>query len=443
MKYHLFFVLYVLLLVHPLKAQHDHLHMDRPDSLPASKAGSTMALMCQARSLNLPMSRDGSGTSWQPDATPVYAWMAHTKKWMYMIHGNFFIRYDHQDLFHAGSRGGEKWDAPDMIMGMGQTRIGYHGLLHLSAMISLDAPFAGGSGYPLLFQTGESWQGKPLVDRQHPHDLFSELSASYAYAPNSYSDLFVYVGYPGEPALGPVAFMHRVSGLDDPDAPIGHHWADATHITFGVATLGWRWKNWKLEGSSFTGREPDENRYNFDQPRFDSWSGRLSLNPGPHWSWQVSHGYLKSPEATRPAENVFRTTASATYTSVWGMERYISSTMLWGQNKQRQELGSNDALLETSLRLNRLLAYMRYEWVQKSAEELNLDPVRYGVTTQFPVHMLTLGAGYDLLRLRDIRILGGAQLSGFREDPRLLSLYGKYPISGEVYMRIYPAFLDW
>ena len=194
--------------------------------------------MSNAFSLNLPMSRNGSGTAWCPDAAPMYGQMYHSKNWMYMLHYNLFIRYNKQDLSNKGSRGDEMFDAPNWLMFMGQRQVGEKGLFRFGTMFSLDAVITGQEGYPLLFQSGESAHGVPLVDRQHPHDLFSELSVSYSYAISKKADVFAYVGYPGEPALGPVAFMHRASSLDNPDAPISHHWIDATHITFGVATLG-------------------------------------------------------------------------------------------------------------------------------------------------------------------------------------------------------------
>lgn len=149
-----------------------------------------------------------------------------------MLHGNVFLRYNSQDFSNKGSRGGSKFDAPNWVMFMGQRRAGNKGLFRFSAMLSLDELIAGGSGYPLLFQSGESYKGKPLVDRQHPHDLFSELSVGYTHAFSKNVDVFAYLGYPGEPALGPVAFMHRPAALYDPDAPLSHHWTDATHITF-------------------------------------------------------------------------------------------------------------------------------------------------------------------------------------------------------------------
>ncbi|MEP6594995.1 MAG: hypothetical protein ABJA71_03570 [Ginsengibacter sp.] len=195
-------------------------------------------------------------------------------------------------------------------------------------MLSLDAAIAGKTGYPLLFQTGETASGKPLVDRQHPQDLFSELSVSYSYVFSKKTDVFIYLGYPGEPALGSGAFMHRQSALTNPDAPISHHWNDGTHITFGAATVGIRLDKFKIEASSFTGREPDEDRYDFDKARFDSWSGRLSFNPTNKWALQISHGFVKSPEVLNPDEDIHRTTASAIFSRELSKESWLNITGL-------------------------------------------------------------------------------------------------------------------
>lgn len=394
--------------------------------------------MTHAYSLSLPMNRNGSGTGWLPDNSPMYGKMIHAHKWMYMLHGNIFIRYNTQDIFKAGSRGDSKIDAPNWLMAMGQRKVGQKGLFHFSTMFSLDAAIAGGAGYPLLFQSGETWQGKPLVDRQHPHDLFSELAVSYSHAFNSKLDAFVYLGYPGEPALGSVAFMHRPSALTNPDAPISHHWNDGTHITFGVATLGIRYHKFKLEASSFTGREPDENRWAFDKPRFDSWSGRISFNPNRSLAFQVSQGFVKSPEATHPGEDVNRTTASVVYSRSFSKGRLFNATALWGLNNVARHEGENALLLEASYALARLNVYCRYEWVQKSVEELDLDETVYGVHTLFPVHALTLGVNYDILRLDILRLAGGVQGSLYMPDARLHTLYGANPMAGQLYLRIYP-----
>jgi hypothetical protein len=406
----------------------------------AAHAGS----MSHILSLNLPMSRNASGTGWNPDNTPMYMYMKHSanNKWMYMLHGNVFIRYNSQDIGGKGTRGDDGWDAPSMIMAIAQRRVGQKGLFHAGAMISFDALITGQRGYPLLFQSGESAHGEPLVDRQHPHDLFSALEASYSYSFNKKSDLYIYLGYPGEPALGATTFMHRPSGWDNPDAPLSHHWVDATHISFGVATLGYRYGKFKLEASSFTGREPNENRYDFDKPRFDSRSTRLWFAPSKSWNMQLSHAYIKSPEELHAGEDVYRTTASASYSRHMGKERFFNATGLWGMNKSKGHDAEHAVLAEASLRQSRLVTYTRYEWVRKSGEELNLDEQLYDHHTLYPVNALTLGAAYDLLHNTAIRTSLGLQATLYHADKRLNPLYGQNPIAAEVYLRFYPNLMN-
>lgn len=439
------------LLFNKAHAQHEMHHMHHTGSEPDTNqtshlhqqhdpTGQDMA-MSSRNSVNLPMNRDGSGTSWEPDATPLYAYMVHKQKWMFMFHGDIFIRYNRQDIGNKGLRGGEKWDAPNMLMGMAQRRIGKNGVFQFNAMLSADALIAGGSGYPLLFQTGETWEGKPLIDRQHPHDLFSELSVSYAHALSPKADVSLYLGYPGEPALGPVTFMHRLSGRFNPDAPIGHHWVDATHITFGVATVGLRYGKFRLEGSSFTGREPDEDRYNFDEPLFNSWSSRLSFNPTKYWALQASHGFIKSPEAHAPGEDVRRTTASVMYMRPIKDEKFFTATLLWGQNTAEGHHTSNTILGEASYKRNRLALYTRYELVQKGGEELVLPRSSYEHNALFTNNVVTLGSSYDLLKAAHVIVAGGGQVSMNFIDKRLEYLYGNNPVAGQLYLHIYPQLM--
>jgi len=308
-------------------------------------------------------------------------------------------------------------------------------------MSSLDAPLGGSDGYPLLFQSGEAYKGKAIVDRQHPHDLFSELAISYSQAITKNADVFVYAGYPGEPALGPGACMHRPSARDNPDAPITHHWVDATHITFGVATLGVRYNNFKLEGSIFTGREPDENRYDFDKPKFDSWSGRLSYNPTENWAFQVSHGFIKSPELLHPDENVNRTTGSAIYSIAFSNKSTINATALWGMNKIKNHDGENAALIEGEWRQNKLALHGRYEYVQKGIEELSLNETTFGHDAVFPVNAFTAGFNYDLLTIGSTKLAAGSQITFYHADKRLNILYGKNPMGMEIYLRLYPGMM--
>jgi hypothetical protein len=234
--------------------------------------------------------------------------------------------------------------------------------------------------------------------------------------------------------------MHRASAMDNPDAPISHHWIDATHITYGVATLGVRFGEFKLEGSSFTGREPDENRYDLDKPKFDSWSGRLSFNPSKNWALEVSHAFIKSPEALHPGENVNRTVASAEYALQLNNNQSFDATAVWGMNKQKDKNGENAVLFEAAYHLKKFAFYGKYEYVQKSTEELNLDENIYG-NNLFNVNAYTLGINYDLLQVNKTKITVGTHYTFYNESKLLYSLYGKNPMAFEIYIRIYPAMM--
>ncbi|QEC52850.1 hypothetical protein EDD80_10550 [Anseongella ginsenosidimutans] len=436
----------LLLAAGSLTAQHMHHQADsaghEADSAGHQEAEMHSPPMSHSFSESLPMNRNGSGTGWLPDAAPMYGYMLHTKKWMYMFHGNVFLRYNNQDIGNEGSRGGDKIDAPNWFMGMGQTRLGKRGLFRFSAMLSLDPLTVGGEGYPLLFQSGETWNGEPLVDRQHPHDLFSELSVAYTYKVSDDADAFAYLGYPGEPALGPVAFMHRVSSLPNPDAPIGHHWQDATHITFGVGTLGFRYKDFKLEGSVFTGREPDEERYGFDRPRFDSWSARLSYNPSPSWALQVSQARVKDVHELGPREDVNKTTASVIHALRLGSETFLNSAAVWGYNDAESHHKQHSLLLETALSLRSTTIYGKYEWVEKLTEDLVLDEEHYGHGTVFPVNAVHLGVQQRLLNAFKTNLALGVQGSWYGVDDQLQDLYGSNPLALQVYLRIYPGMMS-
>jgi hypothetical protein len=395
-----------------------------------------MDMGSQAFSKNLPMSRDGSGTSWMPDETPVYAYMIMKEKTMIMLHGNIFLRYANHDIFNKGSRGGSGFEAPNWFMGMIQKEAGQKGLFMARAMISLDPLTVGGNGYPLLFQSGETYKGERLIDHQHPHDLFSELSIGYSYALSRDADIVGYVGYPGEPALGPPAFMHRTSAMSDPDAPLSHHWQDATHITFGVGTFGFRYKNFKIEGSAFNGREPNENRYNLDKITINSYSYRISVNPSAQWALQFSQGFIQSPEASEPGVDVTRTTASALFSKKKNNDGNYDAAIVWGYNNKNDGHKEHSLLLEDNHRFKKNTVYSRYEFVQKSSEELDLLSAFGDV--EFNIHAFTMGYNHLIFAARFFDFLGGFQGTINFSPKKLQNLYGKNPLALEVYLQIRP-----
>ncbi|MBS0332124.1 MAG: hypothetical protein JSS35_05110 [Proteobacteria bacterium] len=333
-------------------------------------------------------SREASGTSWQPDASPHEAIHLRLGDWLLMFHGQVTGVWDSQD----GRRGDDKAFAAGMVMAMAQRPLG-DGELQLRAMLSPD-PLMGPSGYPLLLATGETADGKaPLVDRQHPHDLFMELSASYAWRVSASSSAFLYAGLPGEPAFGPPAFMHRLSVMDSPEAPISHHWLDSTHISFGVLTGGLVLGDWKLEASAYNGREPDQHRYDIESGALDSTALRLSWNPTRNWSLQASWADEISPEQLEPGVDQHKVSASAIYTVDLGEHRWWSTTAAWGR-RSSEGVDLDAWVLESAFKpAAAWTVFGRAERVDN--DELLPAPVGLDHGPAFTVGKLSLGAVHD------------------------------------------------
>lgn len=370
-----------------------------------------------------PMSREASGTSWQPEAAPLEMLSTSAGDWSLMLHGFGNVIQDRL----TGPRGNHKTFTETMLMGMAQRPLG-PGTLGLRAMVSLD-PTMGSSGYPLLFQTGETADGRtPLIDRQHPHDAFMELSSSYSVSFDGDRAAFVYAGLPGEPALGPPTFMHRWSAMRNPEAPLTHHWFDSTHITFGVVTAGASQGPFKLEGSWFNGREPDQARWNLETRRFDSWSTRLSFNPTPNWALQASFGYLKSPEALEPDTSVRRLTASAMHhVAIAGGE--WATTAAWARNDKRGPEGRSrlpGAFVESTFVRDRHTLFGRFERVDKDELFAEDDPLH---GRSFVVRKLSVGYIYDVVSTGPVRWGIGGLVGIPRAPSELDAVYGRHPMS--------------
>ncbi len=281
----------------------DHASMDH-----ASMQHDDMAMPAMTMGMGGDAYQQGSGTARLPAAEgAMRGKMIHAGDWMLMAHGYVWGVATGQN----GPRGDNEAFVESMAMLMADRDIGDRLHLQLRSMMSLE-PLMGARGYPNLFATGEVANGRPLVDRQHPHDLFMELTARIDYRIGDAS-VFVYGGPVGEPALGPSAFMHRGSARYMPMSPITHHWFDSTHITYGVVTTGYAAPTFQIEASAFKGREPDEYRWNIETPKLDSWSVRGIWTPTTDWAVQVSHGRLKSPEEQHVGEDEARTTASVQY----------------------------------------------------------------------------------------------------------------------------------
>lgn len=347
-------------------AQHPHAPEAAATDSAAAHRGHSLA------PLGIGPGRNGSGTSWLPDASPMHALHAATAGWELMLHGNLFLQY----IEEGSDRGDAQLGSINWLMGMA-SRPFAGGQLSLRGMLSAEPWTVGECGYPDLLATGEFCNGEPIHDRQHPHDLLMELAASYQREVGRGLALELYGGPAAEPALGPTAYPHRVSAYPGPLAPITHHWLDATHITFGSATAGLYGRTWKLEGSLFNGREPDENRFDLDLAPLDSYSGRVTFLPGPRWALQLSAARLTEAEPGHepddPRVDVQRYTASAVHHQPLAGGGYWASTAALGRNEEEGS-GTHALLLESSLSLReRHIVSAHLEWVQKAGHDLALE----------------------------------------------------------------------
>jgi len=337
--------------------------------------------------------------------------------WQVMQDGVLHLEWNEQ----GSPRGGGEFVAPNWWMLMAQRRTA-RGAISLTGMFSLDAATVGNDGYREIFQAGEVYQGEPIVDRQHPHDLFMQTAATWTMTLPHAASLALTGAASGAPALGPVPFMHRASAFDNPMAPLSHHTFDATHISFGVVTAGVTKGRWTAEGSIFNGREPDEHRWDFDFGALDSVSGRVWFRPGAEWALQLSLGHLTAPEQLDPG-NIVRTTASASWTRTRGHD---VTAVTGGYGRNDTDHGDRQAVfVEGARHAGRQTIYSRLEILQPEF-----------TTATTPVTAFTVGAVRN--------VLAGAGLEGglgggvtFHFPPAALEPdYGAHPVSFQIFFRL-------
>jgi len=385
--------------------------------------------MDEHASIELPSPHEGSGTSWQPASVTGHAWMWMRGGWELMAHGTIFIDYNQQ----GGPRGAGKAESVNYGMLMEQHRLG-SGTILFREMFSAESLTSPHPGFPELFQTGETYHGEPLVDHQHPHNVFAELAALYTVPLTEKISWELYGGPSAEPALGPVTYIHRASASELPMAPLSHHLQDSTHTSFGVVTTGFVIDRVKLEGSAFNGREPNEQRWSIQLAPLDSWSGRASIAPGRNWTAQYSIGRLEHPEALEPGSQ-WRQTASVEYNRPLRGGSWASS-LIWGRvHKIATGVNLNSYLLESTLNFRqRNYAFSRLELVDKD----ELFPQATVVST-YRIGAYTFGGVRDLIANKIWQMGLGADVTFYSKPGALDPVYGKQPVSFQIFLRMRPA----
>ncbi len=378
-----------------------------------------------------------SGTGAEPNSTPIPMLMTTKRAWRLMFHANAFVMDEQQ----SSPSGGDKFFSTNWLMGMAQRPLG-PGVFTARAMLSLEPATVTKRQYPLLFQQGEAAFGKPITDGQHPHDLFMEIAALYDLKLGSHGLVSFYFAPIGDPAIGPVAYPHRASSSEDPVAALGHHQEDSTHIADDVVTVGVAYRIARLEASGFHGREPDENRWNIDQGKVDSWSTRFTIQPGKNWSGQFSYGRIKSPEAFFPNEDQGRTTASIQYNRPFTDGNW-TSTAIWGRTRSLQDHSIfNSYALESLVRFwTRNYGWTRIENVDRSNELIlgeNPPPPNFQEQPIGRVQAYIFGYDRDIDLIPHLATAIGVQVTAYGVGNTLKATYGSRPAGIAVFLRIRP-----
>lgn len=379
---------------------------------------------------------ESSGTSIQPAAWPMPMLMQPVGGWSLMWMGQAFL----VDTQQSGPRGYDKlWSTNWGMLGAVHKLGG--GDVMLRTMLSLEPLTVTHEWYPLLFQTGETAYGKPIIDGQHPHDFVMELSVQYAHRLRSAVWDFYYAPV-GDIALGPVAYPHRASAMEIPQAAIGHHWQDSTHIVNNIITGGLSWKKLRVEASGFHGAEPDEFRWDIDFGAMNSYSGRVTISPNSRWIAQISAGHLVHPEALEPGD-VNRTTASVEYIAPRPGGNAWATSLVWGRNyKTASGYGTNSVLAETDFPFTeKNFLTGRYEWSQRDelfsndpalAEQLALQTGK----PYFNINSYVVGYTRDIGTFHNAETGIGANLSFYGIPDAIKPYYGDHPVGVNVYLRV-------
>jgi hypothetical protein len=411
----LFFV--AVAAVCPIAAQPDMHDMHNMHNM----AGSGMS-MTDMNPAGMFLMREASGTAVNPASWQMPMWMMHFGGWNTMLMGTAFV----VDTQQSGPRGGDKFYSPNWGMANVGHRVGAKGWFQADLMLSLDPATMTDRRYPMLFQTGETAFGKPLIDAQHPHNFIMGLGLHYAYQVAENTTLEGYFAPVGDPALGPVAYPHRASAMEFPEATLSHHLQDSTHISDEVATVGLTYKKVKLEASGFHGGEPGENRWIVEAGGMDSYSARIWVFPNKNWAAQLSGGRLTRPEALEPGDQV-RTSASIAYTRPIGSEGW-STSFIWGRvHKTDTGHDLNSYLVESVLPVKRRnFLTGRFERVDK--DELAVEGF-------FTVTAYTFGYTRDVGHWQKLEAGIGANFTAYAIPSELKPAYGDHPVGGNIFLR--------
>lgn len=358
---------------------------------------------------------------------------------MWMLHGNAFL----VQTLAEGPRGRSEFAVPNMIMGDVGSTVGERHYLNVNLMMTFEKWTFPKRGYPELLQIGEhDGEDQPYIDAQHPHSSpIMGLTLSDTIRIGEGKDhLRIFFAPRGQPTDGPIAFMHRPTGMVNPDAPLGHHVGqDVAHITSTVFGASLALGRTRVEASTFNGAEPESTKVDLPLGKLNSYSARLIYKFSQDWSAMVSAAQLKDPEPHDP--------------DITKVERYSAS--LYGQHQMSSGWMFHNTtifgLVNFYDRISALRSVLHEFWLHQKdvphnfwgrVEFVERAPAQLGIlgnaNSLGPKWVTALTAGYthDLRHFNFGTVGLGTSITKNFIPSEFENSYGGDPISGRIFIQL-------
>lgn len=360
---------------------------------------------------------------------------------MWMVHGNAFGT----GINAEGPRGGRAFASANMLMADYGQSVADHHYLNVELMATAEKWTMPAAGYPELAQAGDYHaDNEPFVDRQHPHSSpIMGLTFSDTIDLESGGDyLKLFIAPRGASTDGPVAFMHRPTGMANPVAPLGHHVGqDVGHVSSGVYGIEYGFSAVRLEFSTFNGEEPSPTKVDLPTATPNSYAGRLTIGFNPSWFMMASTAYVEHPDPNTPDLDHYSRYSLSSYNTInLGNRWTVYNSLIYGLNRNpggvlTEPTSLNSFAEEFLFDSDTAKIWGRSEVLQRTPGDLeiagDLDP-----STARWVSAWTIGYTRTLVRWTNAELNIGASITKTFLPVEFQPPYGGNPLSENVFLQL-------
>ncbi len=420
----------------PLAAQAQDNPSETPTPAPQSDSVDSMGMSKMGGIFLDPLAHLGAMEVWDEDMQMAMPFpMAHMPMTMLMLHGYGFF----EGITEEGARGRTDFSGPNMFMSDLGTSLGDTQYLNLDLMLTTDLWLVPKAGTPELLQIGETQaNGQPFIDAQHPHSspiMGLTLSDTIAIDSDDKSNLKLFVAPRGESTDGPIAFMHRITGMVNPDVPLGHHVGqDVGHISSTVIGESLKLGGFHLEASTFNGTEPDPTQVNLPIATPNSYAFRAIQEISPEAMAMASYASVNDPEPGIVHENRY-STSFYTHLPLSGDWTWHNTLVYGGITNMDHAAFLNSTLEEFALMTRKMALFGRVEILQRTPNELAIPGLSNPNTGQW-VAALTLGYTHRVAYWDGWELRAGASVTNDQLPSDYQPTYSGNPFTYKVFFQL-------